>query len=128
MAKKNYIFVEGYRREDWVCYCAICGNKTWASDITKLANETGRGGLLVCPMCVDSIDYGLIPYYIEAEKAVPFINNLLVDPVIDTDVSLIGLYETFDPAAGYTTEDFQTWDKLVLQQWNLWTTTPWGTL
>ena len=78
-----YKFVEGYRREDWVVYCAICGSKTWASDSQVLAPETGRGGLRVCPDDVDAIDYGLVPYRIPAEQSVPF-TNYLIPPATQT--------------------------------------------
>lgn len=72
-----YRFVEGKRIHDWVCYCAICGSKTWATDTQVLGIYTGRGGLRVCPDCVDVTDYGLVPYKIPAEKPVPYSNYLL---------------------------------------------------
>lgn len=57
---------------DWVVFCDICGQKCYASEAQFLSTETGRGGLLVCPKDADKIDHGLIPYTVEAEKAVPF--------------------------------------------------------
>jgi hypothetical protein len=51
-------------------YCDICGQACYADEATKLKPETGRGGLLVCPNDVDSIDYGLIPYVLPNERPV----------------------------------------------------------
>lgn len=60
------------RLGDWIVFCDICGNKCYASETTKLSTETGRGGLIVCKTDVDKIDYGLVPYQVQAEKPVPF--------------------------------------------------------
>lgn len=57
---------------DWVVFCDICGQKCYASETTKLANYTGRGGLIVCKNDVDLVDYGLIPYRIPVEKNIPW--------------------------------------------------------
>lgn len=57
---------------DWYIYCDICGQRYFASQMTKLSTYTGRGGLIVCPHDVDKIDYGLVPYAPRAEKSVPF--------------------------------------------------------
>lgn len=109
-----YKFIEGYRREDWVVFCAICGSKTWASDTTKLAPETGRGGLIVCPDCVDPIDYGLVPYRIPAEAPVPFAQNLL--PNGTYQYAAIGIngfgYENYDPASGASPSSSLSVDKI----------------
>lgn len=57
---------------DWRAYCDICGQRYWASELTKLDTYTGRGGLIVCPKDRDQIDAGLIPYATKAEKNVPW--------------------------------------------------------
>lgn len=90
----SYNFIDGKRIGDWVVYCHICGCKAWASDTQKLSNETGRGGLRVCPDCVDVIDYGIVPYKIPAEKSVPFVSYLLPTP---TDPFPSFDYQAFDP-------------------------------
>lgn len=59
-----------YRLGDWMAFCDICGQKYYASEMTKLANNTGRGGLIVCKHDVDSIDYGLSPYRIAVEHGI----------------------------------------------------------
>ncbi len=56
---------------DFVIYCDICGCPCLYSESTKLDSYTGRGGLLVCPTHADPIDYGLVPYKIQAEKPIP---------------------------------------------------------
>lgn len=57
---------------DWTFYCDICGQKGYASESTKLATETGKGGLIVCKHDVDKIDYGLIPFIVKVEQNVPY--------------------------------------------------------
>lgn len=56
---------------DYQIFCDQCGMCCWASDSQELSKETGKGGLRVCPNCVDAVDYGLIPYKIGAEKPIP---------------------------------------------------------
>lgn len=46
-------------RGDWYAYCDICGQRTYASNTTKLSTHTGKGGLVVCRHDVDKIDQGL---------------------------------------------------------------------
>lgn len=50
------------RHGDWYVYCDICGQRVYASQTTKLATYTGKGGLIVCRHDVDNIDYGLMPF------------------------------------------------------------------
>lgn len=59
-------------RKGQYIYCDICGQATYIWEMTRLATETGRGGLLVCPNDADKIDHGLIPYRIPPEKRVQF--------------------------------------------------------
>lgn len=60
------------RISDWVVFCDICGQKCYASEAKKLSQETGRGGLIVCPNDADYIDFGLIPYKPPTERPIPF--------------------------------------------------------
>lgn len=57
---------------DRYVFCMICGQRCLASEATRLSADTGRGGLIVCPNDVDSIDYSVRSYHIPVEKAVPF--------------------------------------------------------
>ena len=59
------------RKGDWYVYCDICGRRCYHSETVKLSNYTGKGGLIVCKQDADSIDPGLIPYNVRAEKNVP---------------------------------------------------------
>lgn len=61
-----------WRPGDWCVFCDICGQKCFASETTKLATNTGRGGLIVCKNDVDTIDYGIVPYTIQIEKPIPW--------------------------------------------------------
>lgn len=106
----GYNFKNRRKPGDWPYDCNICGFTAWASDTTVLAPETGRGGYRVCPECVDSIDYGIIPYTIRAEQALPFAQSLLPPatfpvPPIDPPDGLT--YEEWDPASGVSPFAFQ---------------------
>ena len=57
----------------WVAFCDICGQKYFASELRKLSQYTGRGGLMVCPNDYDEIDYGLIPYKTPTEQNLPWV-------------------------------------------------------
>src|ERR1700733_2002114 len=114
-----YKFIEGYRLGDWTIYCMTCGSKTWASDSQVLSNETGRGGLRVCPDCVDVIDYGIVPYKIPAEQPIPYASYLLPTP-IDPFPSFP--YETFNPLS--TTPQQLLTPSTGLTTWDV-TTTNW---
>ncbi len=58
---------------DWYIYCDICGQRSYASQSTKLSTYTGHGGAIVCKHDVDKIDYGLIPYTPRKENIVPYV-------------------------------------------------------
>lgn len=122
-----YKFIEGYRRTDWTCNCAICGNKTWASDTQLLGEYTGRQGLRVCPDCVDPVDYGLVPYKIPAERSVPFVNYLIPTPDDSKTFSMGTSSEYLDPmnAGG---DNIGTWNNLTKQTWALWSGITWSNL
>lgn len=94
-------FVPG-RLGDWVVFCDICGQKCFAHEASKLASETGRGGLIVCPKDADKIDYGLIPYIPRVEKIIPWthVNHLNTTNGADT--------------IDYDTQDVETVGVLVL--------------
>ncbi len=68
-------FREQKRVGDYVLFCDNCGQKLWASQSTVLDKFTGKGGLVVCPVCVDATDYGLVPYKVEPEESVPISRN-----------------------------------------------------
>lgn len=57
-------------RLDRYIFCDICGQATYMFEAVKLKQETGRGGLIVCPNDADKIDFGLIPYSIKEERPV----------------------------------------------------------
>jgi hypothetical protein len=63
------------RLGDWIAFCDICGRKCYASETTKLASNTGKGGLVVCKYDVDKIDYGLVPYRVPVEKSPPSVRT-----------------------------------------------------
>lgn len=112
------------RQGDWYYFCQQCNTRCYASETTKLGTYTGKGGLRVCPKCVDAIDYKFVPYKIPAEKPVPF----------SRDASQIGnigaikqQYPTQDPLWGWWTnpnqlvpweKQFQNWDWLTMN-WEL---------
>lgn len=54
-------------------FCDICGQACYVFEATKLAANTGRGGLYVCPSDKDNIDFGLVPYTITSEHPVPYV-------------------------------------------------------
>ena len=62
-----------YKEGDWFIYCDICGQRSYASESTKLSTYTGKGGLIVCNHDVDRIDYGLLPYRTRKEQSVSFV-------------------------------------------------------
>lgn len=70
MTNKYFAGNEG----QWI-YCDICGQPCYVWQATKLSDKTGRGGLIVCPEDVDSIDYSLIPYTLPHEKGVKWARN-----------------------------------------------------
>lgn len=95
MSKNNY--TDRKKLGDYPYCCQICSAKAWYSETTKLAPDTGKGGLRVCPDCVSITDYGIVPYTIRPEKSVTDVNNPLTStynarPPIDTN--------TFDPLSG----------------------------
>lgn len=95
MNKKKNNYTNKVKVDDYVFNCHQCGMPCWYSKTTKLSKETGKGGLRVCPVCVDAIDYSLIPYKLPVEKAVPNANPNPATPAV-TGVN----YSTFDPLSG----------------------------
>ncbi len=102
--------------------CDICGTRCWASEATKLPVETGKGGLLVCPSCVDAVDYGTVPYKIPAERPVPTVRDAIstysqtYDP-FDADTTNPMTNRDLPPAAE-PEEDAGTWSELQTVAWN----------
>ena len=84
---------------DYIIFCDICGAKCYASEATTLSTYTGHGGLLVCPLDVDPIDYGIVPYKIPAEQPVPTTrnNHYSSNPSSVPDVHTPFNAETTDP-------------------------------
>ncbi len=79
-----------YKQGDWYIYCDICGQRSYASDTTKLSHYTGHGGLIVCKHDVDKVDYGLVPYTPRREQNVPtlrinHINTTIGSPYVDIE-------------------------------------------
>ena len=80
-----------YKQGDWYIYCDICGQRSYASESTKLSQYTGKGGLVVCRHDVDKIDYGLVPYRSRTERNVDFVR---INHTSVLDASPIFNYET----------------------------------
>lgn len=79
-----------YRDGDWFVYCDICGQRTYASESTKLSMRTGRGGLIACKHDVDATDYGIIPFAPRRERNVSFLrinhtNTESSSPIVDPE-------------------------------------------
>ena len=51
-----------YKQGSWYVYCDICGQRSQASESTKLSTYTGHGGNSVCRHDRDRIDPGLQPF------------------------------------------------------------------
>lgn len=64
-------FKSNFSYDNTIIFCDICGRRTNSIETFELEDETGKGGLLVClrGSCLEAIDYGLIPYDLEAEKS-----------------------------------------------------------
>ncbi len=96
MSNKNH-YKDVIRVGDYQIYCDQCGMCCWASASRILSKDTGKGGLRVCPNCVDAVDYGLIPYKIRAEAPIPDSRINQQDTTTGrTPVNLL----TFDPLSG----------------------------
>lgn len=109
---------------DYPLYCDICGMKSWYSQSKVLDKYTGRGGLLVCRTCYDSIDYGLVPYKVEPEETPDITrnNHYAANPAdVPQDVQNIDL-STQDPMSAVPQFNWEDLDTQVWGQWNL----PWG--
>jgi len=65
-------------------FCDICGQACYAAEATELKKYTGRGGLIVCPNDIDSVDFGLIPYTIGPEKKVEWTRVINILDVPDS--------------------------------------------
>jgi hypothetical protein len=61
-----------YKEGDWYIFCDICGQRTLASQSSRLSTYTGRGELIVCRHDVDTIDQGLTPFRPLIEKNIPY--------------------------------------------------------
>lgn len=75
---------------DWVTFCDICGQKCYASEATRLNQNTGRGELIVCRHDIDTIDYGTIPYAPRRERLVDWVRPGDTDtnnsaPIVDLE-------------------------------------------
>jgi len=95
MKKNNY--KDQARVGDYIIYCQQCAMPCWASVSQTLSKDTGKGGLIVCPTCVDAVDPGLIPYKIGPEKSLP---KTSINQQNITDGSTIPDFTTFDPLSG----------------------------
>ena len=93
---KNH-YKDQVRVGDYQIYCDQCGMCCWATASTNLSKETGKGGLRVCPNCVDSVDYGLIPYKVKAEAPIP--DSRINQRDVTTGRAAVDL-STFDPLSG----------------------------
>lgn len=85
------------RHGDWYAYCDICGQRTYASNTTKLSTYTGKGGLVVCRHDVDREDPGLKPFIPRIEQAVTVtrINHTNTDdaaPLLDLESMTLQYY------------------------------------
>lgn len=87
------------KSNDWYIYCDICGQRSYASESTKLSQYTGKGGLIVCKHDNDKVDYGMVPYLSRKEQNVDFIrtNHTNTDnaaPLIDLESMTYQYYLT----------------------------------
>lgn len=118
------------RLGDFVFFCDICGIKEWSSKATKLAPQTGRGGAIVCPRCIDAVDYGQIPYKVPAEVPVPWarIDGLYIAPPNQIPEQYPPYNFAIPPGAGnpgYYASAYSTWDKQVFVTFDQWLVTTW---
>lgn len=124
MSKKN-----NYRNKikinDYVIFCDICAMKCWHSESKILHKYTGHGNAIVCPNCVDSIDYGLVPYKVRPEKSPEITrNNHYASNPQDVPEGRNPVDpSTFNPLAGYLS--YTDWDDITDVTWGTWWT-PWG--
>jgi hypothetical protein len=89
----------GYREGDWYIYCDICGQRSWASETTKLSQYTGRGGLIVCRHDTDKIDPSTIPYTPRRERLVDSVrtnhtNTTISSPYVDLEAMAYSYFLT----------------------------------
>ncbi len=81
-----------YKEGDWFSYCDVCGKKTYSSQLTKLSNNTGRGGLIVCKHDADAIDYSLVPHL--SSRREQHVNTLRINHTDTYDASPVVNVET----------------------------------
>lgn len=105
MTKKSHKTKQHYQDKvkigDYYLYCDQCSQPCWESLSTKLDNDTGKDGLVVCPNCIDATDYGLIPFVVRPEDSIPVVRiNQTNTDTIPQEVNLV----TYDPLSGTNLE------------------------
>lgn len=118
---------------DYELFCDICAMRFWASEAYILPSETGRGGLVVCPVDRDKIDYGLIPYTVGPDESPSLTrSNHYADnpenvptPLHLIDITIIDPMLIDDPSTYITV--LETWENLGDQTWEKWAL-PWGSV
>lgn len=121
------------RLGDWLVGCMMCGNRCWASESKVLSTYTGRGGLRVCPECLDPVDYGLVPYKIRAERSVPFSSDTTntADPSSITTTYPVGFESSGLDPMSTTPQQWLVYSDAVITPpvfvtWSEMSTTTWG--
>lgn len=105
---KDHNRYDNSKLQDYIVMCDTCGAPFWKSQMTLLKPDTGLGGSLVCPRDADIKDWGLVPYKIRAESAVPGtrVNNLSSP----TDFT-----QTYQPITDFNTVNLDVWPIVYYQ-------------
>lgn len=123
MSKNN--FKNRLKIDDHPIDCDICGMPCWASEAIILEKETGRGGMVVCPVDRDVIDYGIVPYKILPEEPIQLVrtanyqNNPSAVPTMYTGIDF-----SIDDPMNTSPSQLTGWEN-QLEEWDEWDT-PWG--
>ena len=94
MNKNNY--VNYLKDDDYPRDCDECGMTAWFSAMTILDKDTSKGGLVVCPNCVFTTDWGALPYTIGPEESVKNSSNYQQSVTGGGEINL----NTYDPLSG----------------------------
>lgn len=119
-------------------WCDLCGNIEWTSKATKLKNDTGHGGAIVCRNCIDTTDWSLVPYKPRPEKPVPWVR---IDTAYTKDTSTYTQEDQLYPPFNYdydylpgqlTPDQYATtqvpWQEQTYLTWDEWLGVPWQNL
>jgi hypothetical protein len=71
MSHKNR-YTDRVKVGDYQIYCMVCGQVCWYSQSVVLGPYTGHEGQVVCPNHAYEPQYGLQPFVVEPEEAIPY--------------------------------------------------------